>query len=296
MRAGDNLKGVNEELIPFFNDVAEKLVEEMGGVAAVSTALAWMSGYKSPPSKRSLLTGEDELRTVQLTPSDGAPGEMFEVRDVMRIVSQCLTADEMGNLPPSQSRIGKIARCLDGSAVIDLSPTAAAGLVDKVMKYETTNFYSGGMFSFPDALPDIEEDKARGRMGGGRGGGGGGYRGGGGGYRGGGDGGYGRDRRGGGGGGGYRGGGGGGGGGYRGGGGGRDFGAPRSRDGGGASRDSWGGSSSGGGGGYRGGGGGERSSYRGGGAAGGQRREGGRREPGGGGGYGGGGGVDWERI
>jgi len=45
----------------------------------LAQSLAWMSGYKSPPSKRSLLTGEDDVRTVLLSPSDSAPGEMFEV-------------------------------------------------------------------------------------------------------------------------------------------------------------------------------------------------------------------------
>jgi len=32
VRAGNNLAGVNAELVPYFTSVAEKLVEEVGGV------------------------------------------------------------------------------------------------------------------------------------------------------------------------------------------------------------------------------------------------------------------------
>ena len=68
-RVAANLEHVNPELEPYFMPMAEKLMAD-GGVAKLAQALAWMSGYKSPPSKRSLQTGEDELRTVQLKPDE----------------------------------------------------------------------------------------------------------------------------------------------------------------------------------------------------------------------------------
>ena len=166
-RAAANLALVNPELEPYFLPMAEKLMAE-GGVTKMAQALAFMSGYKSPPSKRSLQTGEDDLRTVQLKPEEKAS---VEVRDVMRIVSGCLgTAGTV--LSAADTRIGRIARCEDGSAVIDISPKGAEFLTETLKAYEGSSFYAAGSFLLPEELPDLFEEQRRGGYGGGGGGGG----------------------------------------------------------------------------------------------------------------------------
>ena len=120
--------------------MAEKLMNE-GGVENLARALAHMSGFKSPPSKRSLLTGEDELRTIQLKPEPGYDYPL-EVRDVMRIVSGCLGAAGKEKLSASDTRIGRIAKCVDGSAVIDISPKGAEFLANELTQYAGSKFYN----------------------------------------------------------------------------------------------------------------------------------------------------------
>lgn len=148
------------------------------GVEMLAKALATLSGYKAPPSKRSLLTGEDELRTLQLVPSgESEGGQGLQVRDVMRIVS--LALEQAGDLDQSDKRIGKIAQGKDGTAVIDLSPKAAVFLAEELKGYEESNFFAGGAFVLPEVLPDLIEERRRefgGGGGSGRGGGGGGWR------------------------------------------------------------------------------------------------------------------------
>jgi len=171
-RAAANLATVNPELEPYFVPMAEKLMQDVedGGVSKLAQALAWMSGYKAPPSKRSLLTGEDELRTVLLKPDDSSGGPL-EVRDVMRIVSGCLAAADPQELSAADTRIGRIARCQDGSAVIDISPKGAQFLAASLKSYEGSRFFAPGLFSMPEELPDLFEEQRRGGYGG-RGGGG----------------------------------------------------------------------------------------------------------------------------
>ena len=171
-RAASNLEFVNPELEPFFMPMAEKLMEE-GGVQKLAQALAWMSGYKAPPSKRSLQTGEDELRTVQLKPEDVAQGGV-QVRDVMRIVSGCLSTADPADLSSADTRIGRISQCVDGSAVIDISPKGAEFLTESLKNYDGSRFYSGGDFLLPEELPELLEERGRGGGGGYRGRGGGG--------------------------------------------------------------------------------------------------------------------------
>jgi ATP-dependent RNA helicase DDX21 len=140
-RAASNLKFVNPELEPYFLPMAEKLMKEEGGARTLAQALAWMSGYKAPPSKRSLQTGEDELRTVMLKPADTSQGGV-QVRDVMRIVSGCLSMADPSVLSSADTRIGRISRCMDGSAVIDISPKGAEFLTATLQKYEGSRFFS----------------------------------------------------------------------------------------------------------------------------------------------------------
>ena len=177
-RVAMNLEQVNPDLDPYFLPMAEKLMED-GGVTKLARALAWMSGYKAPPSKRSLLTGEDELRTVQLKPEQESQYGL-EVRDVMRIVSGCLGSSDPNVLSADDTRIGRIARCQDGSAVIDISPKGAEFLTEALKSYAGSKFYSTGTFILPEELPELLEEQRRGGYGGGggyRGRGGGGYRG-----------------------------------------------------------------------------------------------------------------------
>jgi hypothetical protein len=152
-----------------------------------------MSGYKAPPTKRSLLTGDDEMRTIRLIPEDKSLGPV-QVRDVLRIVSQVIADNIDDTFTKDEQRVGRIAVAVDGTAVMDLAPKAAVLLTETVKEYSGSKFYSGGIFALPDVLPDLEDEKSqmrdRGSFGGG-GGGGGGYRDrgdrSGGGYRGGGD-------------------------------------------------------------------------------------------------------------
>ena len=168
-RAAANLANVNPELEPYFLPMAEKLMQE-DGVTKLAQALAFMSGYKAPPSKRSLQTGEDELRTVQLKPSDETGGRL-EVRDVMRIVSGCLATADPQQLSAADTRIGRIARCTDGSAVIDISPKGAEFLTETLKSYSGSRFFAPGDFVMPEELPPLFEEQRRGGYGG-RGGGG----------------------------------------------------------------------------------------------------------------------------
>jgi hypothetical protein len=134
-----------------------------------------MSGYKAPPSKRSLLTGDDEMRTIQLIPNEKGKGDM-QVRDVLRIVSAVLADSAGDSLSKDEQRVGRIAVATDGTAVIDLPPKAATLLTEHVKQYAESRFYSAGSFVLPDVLPELEDERTqnRDRFGGSFGGGGGG--------------------------------------------------------------------------------------------------------------------------
>jgi len=251
----ERLASVDEQVLPFFTDSAEALLAQPDAASRVAAALALIAG-KREISQRSLLTGEEQLKTLLVSSTDGAqlvPG------DVMATVSALAPQLTLATGRPADS-VGKIRQCRDPTKLVfDLPAELALQLIEaadafepkaadeqprgRISLFEMGKVSVGACLELPHLRP---LDGGRGRGGGRSGRGGGGRFGGRGGYGG-------RGGRGGGGGyraGGYRGGGGGyggGGGGYRGGGGG-----------------GYGGGSSG----YRGGGGGYRNGggYRGGGS------------------------------
>jgi hypothetical protein len=262
------LNDVDAKVLPFFEKEAAEVLASPDAAEKVAAALALVAG-KSEIAQRSLLTGEDNMKTVLLEATDNSA---LSPADVMATVGEL---ERHIKYDHPRDAVGKIRVCYDASKLVfDLPMELADELVAAAAEYSPGDGDGRRRFSILQRgaaklsacvdLPPLRSlSRGGGRGGGGRGRGGyggrggGGYRGGGGGgYRGGGGGGYrsqggGGGYRGGGGGGGYRG-GGGGGGGYRGGGGG-----------GGGYR------GGGGGGGYRGGGGGGGGGYRGGGGGGG---------------------------
>jgi ATP-dependent RNA helicase DDX21 len=279
------LDGVDDEVKAFFTPVAKLILEQRDPVSALEAALSALSGIKTLPGQRSLLTAAEGYTTLQLM---SAPGRIAKPGNVSAIVARLLGND-------AAAEVGRIRMLTDEAtgqegAAFDVPKELVKALMAEIEELEKR----GVTLTAPSSLPAEEslygrDGKVAGggrdggddgfferrRMGGGRGGRGGGRGGGG---------------RGGGGGGRFERSGGGGGGGYRGGGGGRESyggggGGGGSRFGG--SRDSYGGG---------GGGGGrdrfERSSSRGGG--GGDRFGGGGRRDRDGGGGGGGSSRGWD--
>lgn len=69
-----NLQDVNEEVVPFFQDLARILIDQQDGDAerALQIALAYCSGhYKQALTSKSLLTGEENKTTIQMTVFSG---------------------------------------------------------------------------------------------------------------------------------------------------------------------------------------------------------------------------------
>ena len=61
-----SLKSVNESVLSYFNEIAEEMVEEDGPVAALSKALAYISGNTQKISQRSLLCSMDGYITYMV--------------------------------------------------------------------------------------------------------------------------------------------------------------------------------------------------------------------------------------
>lgn len=61
-----DIEKVSEEMIPYFKEIAEKLVEEKGPEKALSLALALVTGYTQPFEVKSLLTSTQGYTTLQV--------------------------------------------------------------------------------------------------------------------------------------------------------------------------------------------------------------------------------------
>jgi len=63
----NELDNVEPEVLSLFKESATKLILEKGALNAVSLALAYISGATKKLEQKSLLTGEEEMVTLQIT-------------------------------------------------------------------------------------------------------------------------------------------------------------------------------------------------------------------------------------
>lgn len=143
----NRVQNVEDSLRPFFSDVAEELMETMGPKEALSAALAALSGFQQAPQPKSLLTYEEGLTTILMSPTDGSP-PISSAREVMGAVGRILQQDA--------SSVGKIQMCGgrdSGSAVFDVP----AALAEALLSTDTR----GVIFEKPESLPQLAEGRGR---------------------------------------------------------------------------------------------------------------------------------------
>ena len=167
------LGGVEERVLPYFEAAAESLIAELGPTRALAAALATLSGFKTAPRPRSLLSHEPELRTVRVTRGAGASArlQLVSPRDVMSLVLRTVAGEP---------RLGKIRMLESGEgAVFDVPHDVADALVAAIMDASAPGLAFDLPIKLPALAPEAVREYGGGRFGGG--GGSGGYRSGGGG-------------------------------------------------------------------------------------------------------------------
>ena len=143
----ERVKNVDNSLRPFFSQVADELLETMDSKEALTAALAALSGFQHAPQPKSLLTYEEGLTTIMMSPVDGSP-PISSAREVMGAVGRILQGDA--------SSVGKIQMCggrHTGSAVFDV-PSA---LADTLL----ANSGRGVSFELPEMLPQLMDSGRR---------------------------------------------------------------------------------------------------------------------------------------
>ena len=63
----NSLDKVSDDVLPFFEDLADKIIDNLGAKKALCKALAVMSGNLKKIENRSLITGGENLVTYQIT-------------------------------------------------------------------------------------------------------------------------------------------------------------------------------------------------------------------------------------
>jgi ATP-dependent RNA helicase DDX21 len=195
------LDKVEGGVIDFFVPAAEKLLSAGQPTRVLAAALAAMSGFKSVPKPRSLLTGEDGRATLRLLAASGRVDGYNSLAKALARVSEktgsSVTADDIGRVRLVVDK----ERGMEGAA-FDVRASAAEKILDAAFMDAAEKM--GVFIDRPSTLPlDIADmtlgrrggrapsadrrggGSRRGGYGGGgySGGGGGGYRGGGGGAR-----------------------------------------------------------------------------------------------------------------
>jgi ATP-dependent RNA helicase DDX21 len=175
-QAEDLLDKVHDDMITAFSETANRIIKQRGETAALAAALATICGLTQPLKGRSLLTGSENYITIIAKAARPIQTSSY----IVSVVKNCLQLRPM-------ERVGDVALCVDGSAVVDI-PT------NKVDKLLSSRPPAGLDFSVAEQIPPLKPNSSLsgggggGRGGGSRGGGfangnGGGYRGGGGGGR-----------------------------------------------------------------------------------------------------------------
>lgn len=81
-----SVEEVHEEVLPLFEDTAQKMIEEMGPVKALCASLAVIAGQTTPLQSRSMLSSLDGFRTFLLRSTE----PMSETRMVFQILRRSL--------------------------------------------------------------------------------------------------------------------------------------------------------------------------------------------------------------
>eukprot|EP00218_Dolichomastix_sp_CCMP3274_P016844 CAMPEP_0170134812 /NCGR_PEP_ID=MMETSP0033_2-20121228/2120_1 /TAXON_ID=195969 /ORGANISM="Dolichomastix tenuilepis, Strain CCMP3274" /LENGTH=700 /DNA_ID=CAMNT_0010370393 /DNA_START=122 /DNA_END=2220 /DNA_ORIENTATION=- len=153
---------VEDEVVPYFTDAAQTLIEKVGAEKAVAAALAALSGHHEKPAERSLMTGEEGVRTVHVERLTREGPFLESPRDVMRVLARVLDgADGVGKIAMVQGQ---------EAAIFDITE-------ENAVKLDELGEFRGARFGFATSpLPELVPNE-RDSRGGGRGRGRGGYRG-----------------------------------------------------------------------------------------------------------------------
>ena len=173
-----SLEKVSDDVLPFFEDIADEIITDIGAKKALCKALAFMSGNLKKIDNRSLLTGGENMATYQLKVFQEIQSPSYIWGILRRQVPEM--ADSIRNMRMLLSREGVVFDVPDDKIKTFEQNVVRPG--EPASRYVCERIYE---------LPELQEE--RGGYGGGGGGGGyGGGRGGGGGYGGGGGGSWGR--------------------------------------------------------------------------------------------------------
>lgn len=146
----EQLKEVNEKVLPLFSEAAEQLMSLHGGDVkrALCQTLALLSGHhKEEMMARSLLTGQEDCVTFQLTMDK----PFYAVSLVWNVLRRYLPDKITSNI--------KGMRCFKDStgAVFDVSASDAERLED-IFEHETNGRRVDFQVSRCTALPELKED------------------------------------------------------------------------------------------------------------------------------------------
>ena len=142
-----DLMGVEDEVLPHFKDIAEKLIEQRGATGALAAAIAHIVGYKTAASimARSMLSSMEGWVTFQYSAGEGnaldAPGGTAQVWTELR---KELPDDAVGSIR------GVTMFKDDSGAVFDV-PASHVKVLSTAAKEE------GSRVSMCVTLPELKE-------------------------------------------------------------------------------------------------------------------------------------------